>query len=83
MNLAFKIVWNCDESGLPHKPKKKQNVVSKGAKNYSGISFFQKHLYYMIKITESNKGTLSCVFSIILRENHIYQSFQKFEEVFL
>ena len=46
------LIRNCDESGLPNtQAQEMQNNISKRAKNYAGISFFQKHPHRMIKIT--------------------------------
>ena len=60
-------------------PKMQNNISN----NYAGISFFQKHLYQIIKVTESNRGTPLCVFSIILLANLMYQVFQKFQKISL
>ena len=89
-NLLGKIVLQNEPSKLRgimmnldyHANQKMQNI-SKRTKTMLVFLFFQKHLYQMIKITESNKGAPSFVFSIILLENHIYLSFQKFEEISL
>ena len=77
------LVWNCDKSELPHEPKKCKIISAKGEKNYAGISFFQKYLYQMIKITKTNKRTPSCVFSRILLAKRIYQAFPKFQKISL
>ena len=74
INLELRWIW------VTARTQKMQNNISKRAKNYAGISFFQKHLYQIIKIIGSNKGTPLCVFSIILVANLIYQTFQKFQK---
>ena len=77
INLELWWIWVIAQT------KKLQNNIGRRAKNYAGVSFYQKHLCQMIKITESNKRTPSFFFSIILlaKRRH-FRNFQRFTTIY-